>query len=179
MPRKGSQTPPASRNSLVLRPPSPPSPPAPRGGRGPGRGAPGPFANQKNRRAQNDLGRRPTTPYSAARRTRATARRRNGPRRSTTSLGDLRGRAAAPHGGPSRGSLIHNQLSARTSWTSSFVLFFPARPHVGAGRPVGSTPLRVRTVLFRAVMFLLHCYPHVVLLPRVSFPLLPSARKEL
>ena len=45
---------------------------------------------------------------SAARWTRATARRRNGPRRSTTSLGDLRGRAAAPHGGPSRGSLIHN-----------------------------------------------------------------------
>ena len=45
---------------------------------------------------------------SAARWTRATARRRNGPRRSTTSLSDLRGRAAAPHGGPSRGSLIHN-----------------------------------------------------------------------
>ncbi|CAH0368459.1 unnamed protein product, partial [Pelagomonas calceolata] len=45
---------------------------------------------------------------SAARWTRATARRRNGPRRSTTSLGDLRRRAAAPHGGPSRGSLIHN-----------------------------------------------------------------------
>ena len=48
---------------------------------------------------------------SAARWTRATARRRNGPRRSTTSLGDLRGRAAAPHGGPSRGSLI--QVRAR------------------------------------------------------------------
>ena len=38
-----------------------------------------------------------------------------------------------------------------------------------AGRPVGSTPLRVRTVFFRAVMFPLHCYPHIVLLltPRV------------
>ena len=65
--------------------------------------------------------------------------------------------------------------SARTSWTSSFVLFFPARPHVGASRPAGSTPLRVRTAFFQAVMFLLHCYPHVVLLPRVSFPLLPSS----
>ena len=42
-----------------------------------------------------------------------------------------------------------------------------------AGRPAGSTPLRVRTVFFRAVMFPLHCYPHIVLLPRVSFPLLP------
>ena len=28
-----------------------------------------------------------------------------------------------------------------------------------AGRPVGSTPLRVRTVFFKAVMFLLHCLP--------------------
>ena len=28
-------------------------------------------------------------------------------------------------------------------------------------------------------MFLLHCYPHIVLLlPRVSFPFLPSAHKE-
>ena len=46
-------------------------------------------------------------------------------------------------------------------------------------RPVGSTPRRVRTVFFKAVMFPLHCYPHIVLLPRVSFPLLPSAHKEL
>ena len=44
-----------------------------------------------------------------------------------------------------------------------------------AGRPVGSTPLRVRTAFFKAVMFPLHCYPHIVLLPRVSFPLLPPA----
>ena len=53
----------------------------------------------------------------------------------------------------------------------------PARPHVGAGRPVGSTPLRVRTAFFfEAVMFPLHCYPHIVLLlPRVSFPSLPPA----
>ena len=37
-----------------------------------------------------------------------------------------------------------------------------------AGRPAGSTPLRVRTVFFRAVMFPLHCYPHIVLFtPRV------------
>ena len=26
---------------------------------------------------------------------------------------------------------------------------------------------------------ILDCYPHIVLLPRVSFPLLPSAHKEL
>ena len=44
-------------------------------------------------------------------------------------------------------------VKCANAWTSSFVLFFPARPHVGAGRPVGSTPLRVRTVFFRAVMF--------------------------
>jgi len=38
-----------------------------------------------------------------------------------------------------------------------------------AGRPAGSTPLRVRMAFFRAVMFPLHCYPHIVLLltPRV------------
>ncbi len=48
-----------------------------------------------------------------------------------------------------------------------------------AGRPVGSTPLRVRTVFFEAVMFPLHCYPHIVLLlPRVSFLSPPSAHKE-
>ena len=62
-----------------------------------------------------------------------------------------------------------DQLSARTSWTSSFVLFFPSSTSRRAGRPVGSTPLRVRTAFFRAVMFPLHCYPHIVLLltPRV------------
>ena len=44
---------------------------------------------------------------------------------------------------------------------------------------MGSTPLRVRTAFFRAVMFLLHCYPHIVLLlPRVSFLSPPSAHKE-
>ena len=55
------------------------------------------------------------------------------------------------------------------------MLFFPVGRYARAGRPVGSTPLRVRTVFFfEAVMFLLHCYPHIVLLlPRVSFPLLP------
>ena len=38
-----------------------------------------------------------------------------------------------------------------------------------AGRPAGSTPLRVRTAFFKAVMVPLHCYPHIVLLltPRV------------
>ena len=38
-----------------------------------------------------------------------------------------------------------------------------------AGRPAGSTLLRVRTAFFEAVMFPLHFYPHIVLLltPRV------------
>ena len=56
------QASPQQGNPLVPVPPRPPSPPAPRGGRGPGRGAHRPFANQKSRRAQNDLGRRPSTP---------------------------------------------------------------------------------------------------------------------
>ena len=46
-----------------------------------------------------------------------------------------------------------------------------------AGRPAGSTPLRVRTVFFfEAVMFLLHCYPHIVLFtPRVVSSSPPSS----
>ena len=66
-------------------------------------------------------------------------------------------------------SVLRPLFTARTSWTSSFVLFFPAGRYARAGRPVGSTPLRVRTVFFEAVMFPLHCYPHIVLLltPRV------------
>ena len=76
----GSPTPPATRNSVVLTPPRPPSPPGPRPRRGPGRGARGPFANQKNRRAQNDLGRRPSTAQARRRgpwrRTRTTTRTR-------------------------------------------------------------------------------------------------------
>ena len=56
------QASPESWDPLVPAPLRPPSRPAPRGGRRPGRGAQRPFANQKNRRAQNDLGRRPSTP---------------------------------------------------------------------------------------------------------------------
>ena len=56
------QASPESGDPLVPVPLRPPSPSAPHGGRGPGRGAQGPFANQKKRRAQNDLGRRPSTP---------------------------------------------------------------------------------------------------------------------
>ena len=54
-------------------------------------------------------------------------------------------------------------------WTSSFVAPLPRSTSRRAGRPAGSTPLRVRTVCFEAVMFPLHCYPHIVLLltPRV------------
>ena len=51
-----------SGNPLVPVPLRLSSRPAARARRGPDRGAQRPFANQKNRRAQNDLGRRPTTP---------------------------------------------------------------------------------------------------------------------
>ena len=49
--------------------------------------------------------------------------------------------------------------------------------NVVTSRAAWLTPLRVPTVFFKAVMFPLHCYPHIVLLPRVSY-LLPSAHKE-
>ena len=86
----GSQTPPASRNFVLVRPPKPPSPLAPRGGRGPGRGAPGAFANQKNRRAQNDLGRSP--PKAQHRPLGLLQTRPTRQKRSRTSLRDLSGR---------------------------------------------------------------------------------------
>ena len=59
----------------------------------------------------------------------------------------------------------------RDPWTSSFVLFFPA----------GSTPLRVRTVFFKAVMFLLHYLPphRSSYYPACRFLFSPSAHKEL
>ena len=89
----GSPTLPATRNFVVLPPPRPPSPPGPRPRRGPGRGAQGPFANQKNRRAQNDLGRRPST---------AQARRRGPWRRTRTTTRTRRATTgpAAPSGSP-------------------------------------------------------------------------------
>ena len=58
------------------------------------------------------------------------------------------------------------------------MLFFPVGRYARAGRPVGSTPLRVRTVFFKAVMFPLHCYPHILLLTPRVVPLSPSAHKE-
>ena len=128
----GSPTPRATNNFVEFPPPRTPSPPAARARRGPGRGAQGPFANQKNRRAQNDLGRRPST---------AQARRR-GPWRRTRTTTRTRRATTGP--------------AAPSGWT-------------------GSTPLRVRTVFFRAVMFLLHCLPpHRPLTPRVVSSLSPQ-----
>ena len=60
--------------------------------RGPGRGALGPFANQKNRRAQNDLGRRPSTAPARRRRPEPLQARPARPVDSMTSLRDLPGR---------------------------------------------------------------------------------------
>ena len=117
------QASPESGDPLLPVSPRLPSTPAPRGDRGPGRGAPGPFANQKNRRPCE------------------------------------RGRPA----------LCANVLD-------EFVrALLPRSTTRRAGRPVGSTPLRVRTAFFKAVMFPLH----LISPSRVSFPLLPSAHKEL
>ena len=102
------QASPESRNPLVPVPLRPPSPPGPRQRRGPGRGAQGPFANQKNRSAARERG---------------------------------------------RPALCANVLD-------EFVrALLPRSTSRRAGRPVGSTPLRVRTAFFKAAMFLLHCYP--------------------
>ena len=56
-------------------------------------------------------------------------------------------------------ALDDDDAAADFPWTSSFVLFFPSSTSRRTGRPVGSTPLRVRTVFFEAVMFPLHCLP--------------------
>ena len=146
--RDGSQTPPATSNSVVVRPPRLPSPPSPRGRRGPGRGAQRPFANQKNRRAQNDLGRRPSTPYSAAQTTGATARRRDGLRCSTTSLGDLLGRPggrAARRGAPAvdqeqrRGGALTASLSRPRPFSPSR---YVARKRLATCAPAYEAPPR-------------------------------------
>ena len=73
----------------------------------------------------------------------------------------------------SRATLLRPALCANV--LGEFVrALLPRSTSRRAGRPVGSTPLRVRTAFFQAVMFLLHCYPHIVPLttPRVvsSFP---------
>ena len=68
---------------------------------------------------------------------------------------------------------------ARTSWTSSFVLFFPARPHVGRAGPWAPRPSGSERSSSGP-----SCSPCTVTptsssyLPRVSFPSLPSAHKE-
>ncbi len=119
MPRDGSQTPPATSNSVVVRPPRLPSPPSPRGRRGPDRGAQRPFANQKNRRAQNDLERRPSTPPARRRRPEPLQARPTRPVDSMTSLRDLPGRrscteeAQVPLAPRRKLGLAPGQLAAR------------------------------------------------------------------
>ena len=89
-PCDGYQASPESRNPLVPVPPMLPSPPAPRWRRGPGRGAQGAFANQKNHRAQNDLGRSP--PKAQHRPLGLLQTRPTRQKRSRTSLRGLPGR---------------------------------------------------------------------------------------
>ena len=79
-----------SGNPLVPVPLRLSSRPAARARRGPGRGALGPFANQKNRRAQNDLGRSP--PKAQHRPLGLLQTRPTRQKRSRTSLRDLPGR---------------------------------------------------------------------------------------
>ena len=77
------------------------------------------------------------------------------------------GRAARERGRP---ALCANVLD-------EFVRALLSRSDLKAcGRPVGSTPLRVRTAFFKAVMFPLHCYPHIVPqdYPACRFPLSPQ-----
>ena len=129
-----------SRNPLVPVSPRPPSPPSPRGGRGLGRGAQRPFANQKNRRAQNDLGRRPTTPQKRG----AVDQGHSAATERTQALDDEPRRPARTRCSAARRSFKGQfdsqhrrryRASARTSWTSSFVLSFPARSQVGRAGP--------------------------------------------
>ena len=134
------QASPESKNPLVPVPPRPPSPSAPRGGRGPGRGAQRPFANQKNRRAQNDLRGRDESGVPLAGRKLGLAPRCAASKRLRERPGRVR------------------------SW-----LLFPARPHVGragprAPRPSGSE----RSSSSRPSCSSCTVYPHIVLFtPRV------------
>ena len=149
------QASPESRNPLVPVPPSPPSPLGPHGGRGPGRGAQGPFANQKNRRAQNDLGRRPSTPQKRG----AVDQGHSAATERTQALDDEPRRPARTR-----------CSAARRSFKGQF-----DSQHRRRYRPAGSTPLRVRTVFFKAVMFPLHCYtPTSSSYPACRFPLSPQ-----
>ena len=111
------QASPESRNPLVPVPPRLPSPPSPRGRRGPGRGAQGAFANQKNHRAQNDLGRSP--PKAQHRPLGLLQTRPTRQKRSRTSLRDLPGRrscaqeAQVPLAPRRKLGLTPGQLAAR------------------------------------------------------------------
>ena len=67
-----------------------------------------------------------------------------------------------------------DQLSARTSWTSSFVLLFPARPHVGRAGPWAPRPSGSERSSSRPSCSSCTVTPTSSSLPRVSFPLSPQ-----
>ena len=166
------QASPESRNPLVPVPLRPPSPPAPRGGRGPGRGAQRPFANQKNRRAQNDLGRRPSIgshvhgadprprwircfiPFSQV----------NGPSASWATFSPSPSSTCSEFPAPLLGR-VRSCSPSPLDLTSGG----PAR---GLHAPPGPNGLLQGRHVPPALL------PHIVLLPRVSFPLSPSAHEE-
>ena len=94
------------------------------------------------------------------------------------------------HQRPARVERPHRRAPARPSrvrraprgppqaWRRTRTTTRTRRATTGPAAPsgwTGSTPLRVRTVFFEAVMFLLHCYPHIVLFtPRVVSSLSPQ-----
>ena len=138
--------------------------------RGPGRGARGPFANQKNRRAQNDLGRRPSTPQKRG----AVDQGHSAATERTQALDDEPRRPAQTRCSAARRSFkgqFDSQPALCANVLDEFVrALLPRSTSRRAGRPVGSTPLRVRTAFFKAVMFPLH----LISPSRVSFPLSPQ-----
>ena len=95
------------------------------------------------------------------------------PRRPARDQARPRGRLTAPaqaFAGHAEDHWIRTRRALCANVLDEFVrALLPRSTSRRAGRPVGSTPLRVRTVFFKAVMFPLHCYPHIVLLltPRV------------
>ena len=170
----GSPTPPATRNSVGLPPPRLPSPPGPRPRHGPGRGAQGPFANQKNRRAQHDLGRRPSTAQARRRgpwrRTRTTTRTR----RATTGPAAPSGWSGAPAAKAGPGAWPTSTYVISRARTSSFVLLFPARPHVGRAGPRAPRPSGSERSSSRPSCSSCTVTPHIIpLTPRVV-PLSPA-----
>ena len=174
------QASPESRDPLVTVPLRPPSPPAPRGDRGPGRGAQRPFANQKNRRAQNDLGRRPSMTNLERRLIDDDDGAAPASHYSTiASHRDLRrchdGGTARPRSPRARPTSSLRERPGRVrSCSSSPLDLTSGGPARGLHAPPGPNGLLRGRHVPHALL-----PPHRPLTPRVVFLLSPSAHKEL